>query len=250
MTQDDPPRRSAASADLRQNGRARPRSTLLGCLGLGCVLLFPVLLFLPTDEPGVPRWIASLVPLCGLGIAAAGVWLVARVPASAPPHSSDPLAPLTGEGRSPMRDMPAGRSNRIAFALCAALTGICAVGYLLATLVVRPGDVLPGTLLAASAGGTLASYALLATRRNVPMPALRWVTSPVGRGVSPQAVPFLLVGAVAYTWSLVVAFEAGYAWAALGTGIAILLACLAGPVGQRLPRDRDAEPRLRSRADR
>lgn len=250
MTPDEPPRRSAASADLRQNGRASPRSTLLGCLGLGCVLLFPVLLFLPTDEPGVPRWIASLVPLCGLGIAAAGVWLVARVPASAPPHSSDPLAPLTGAGRSPVRDVPARRSNRIAFTVCVALAVVCLVGYLLATLVVRPRDVLAGTLLAALAGGTLGSYAILATRRSVPMPALRWVTSPVGRGVSPQAVPFLLVGAVAYTWALIVAFEAGYAWAALGAGIAILLACLMGPVGQRLPHDRDAGPRLRSRADR
>lgn len=250
MTPHEPRQQSEAGAELLQQGRASAKSTLLGCLGLCCVLLLPALLFLPAEGPGVPRWMSSLVPLCGVGIAAVGVWLVARVPASAPPRSSDPLAPLTGAGRSPVREVPARRSNRIAFASCVALAAGCGVGYLLATFVVRSRGVLPGTLLAAIAGGALAAYSILTTRRRVPTPAVRWVTLPVGGGVSSQPVPFLLVGAAAVAWSLIVAFEAGYAWAALGAGVAIVLASLLGAIGQHPPRDPDARPRFRSPADR
>ncbi len=222
-----PPARDAAKA----------RSTLLGCLGLCCVLLLPALLFLPTDASGLPRWLASLVPLCAVFIAAVGVWLVARVPASAPRHSNDPLSPLTGAGRRPVREVPARRANRLAFACCVALTALVGLGYLLASAADRSGGVLPGTLLAALAGSVLVAYALLATRRRAPMPALRWVIAPVGGGMSPQPIPFVLIGSVAFVWALIVAFEAGYAWAALGAGATILVVALLGPVGQRLPRE-------------
>jgi len=222
-----------AAADRRAYG-----STLSGCFGLVCVLALPALLFVPLDAD-LPRWVLALVPLVGVVVAGLGVWLVARVPPSGPQRRGDPLQPVTGTGRAPIRDVPAALSNRLALAACAALSALGCAGYLLTSLAATQRDILPGTLLAALAGGALVAYAMLALRRRAPLPAWRWQRLPLGSGVAAQPLPFLLLGGVALVWALIVAFEAGYAWAALGATLTVLAAALLGPLGQRMPpRDR------------
>ena len=210
-------------------------STLSGCLGLVCVLALPALLFLPLD--GLPVWLARLVSLVGVGVAAVGVWLVARVPAAPSQRPADPLRPLTGEGRVPIREVPANRANRVGFAVALTLTLLCLVGYLLAVVAPQRRDVLAGTLLCTAAGSVLLVYGALVARRRVPAPALRWLRAPIGGGGAYPPVAFLLVGGVSLVWALLVAFEAGYAWAAAITTLVVLCGALAGPIVIRLPPD-------------
>jgi hypothetical protein len=225
-----PARRLDDAAAPRQYG-----STLSGCVGLVCVLALPALLFLPLDTLALPPWLARLVPLVGVGVAALGVWLVARVPAAPALRRADPLRPLTGDGRVPLREAPAERANRVSFAAASLLTALCVVGYLLASAAARNRDVLGGTLLSAAAGSALVVYSALVALRRLPPPALRWVRTPIRGGGGYPPVAFLLLGGVALVWALLVAFEAGYAWAAAGAALLTLLGALAGPIGQRLP---------------
>jgi hypothetical protein len=231
------PEDDARPARLRDDAPV-PRqygSTLSGCVGLLCVMALPALLFLPLDTLAMPPWLARLVPLVAVGVAALGVWLVARVPAAPALRSADPLRPLTGEGRVPLRESPAERVNRVSFAAASLLAALCVVGYLLASTAAHDRDVLGGTLLCTAAGSALVVYSVLAALRRLPAPALRWVRTPIrGRGGYPP-VAFLLLGGVALVWALLVAFEAGYAWASAGAALVILVGALAGPIGQRLP---------------
>ncbi len=89
------------------------RGTLLGCLGIACVLAMPALLFLPLDEWHVPGWVGVLVPLLALCALAVGAVLLARVP-SATASASDPWRPLTGAGMPPLLEHPAASGNRAA----------------------------------------------------------------------------------------------------------------------------------------
>jgi hypothetical protein len=208
-------------------------STLSGCLGLICVLALPVLLFLPLDGFDLAPWLGRLFPLAGVAISALGVWLVARVPAATGRRAADPLRPLTSEGHVPLREVPASRANQVSFVAAVALNGLCGVGALLVVLAPGTRDVLAGTLLCVSGGSASAVYAILAARGTLPAPALHWLRQPIRGGYPP--IWFLLVGGVSLVWALIIAFEAGYAWAAAATTLVILFGLLAGPVGQRLP---------------
>jgi hypothetical protein len=208
-------------------------STLSGCLGLICVLALPVLLFLPLDGFVPAPWFGRLLSLAGVAISAVGVWLVARVPAATSRRAVDPLRPLTSEGHVPLREVPASRGNRIGLAAAVALTALCGAGVVLVVFAPHARDVLSGTLLCAGGGCASAVYAILAARGTLPAPALRWLRQPIRGGYPP--VWFLLVGGVSLVWALIIAFEAGYAWAAAATTLVILLGLLAGPAGQRLP---------------
>lgn len=212
-------------------------STLSGCVGLICVLALPALLFLPLDGFGFSPWLARLFPLVGVAVSAVGVWLVARVPAATGRRATDPLQPLTSEGHVPLREIPASRANRVGFAAAVALTGVCAVGAMLVVVAPHPRDVLAGTLLCTAGGSASAVYAILAARGTLPAPALNWLREPIRGGAYPP-IWFLLVGGVTLVWALLIAFEAGYAWAAAATTLVILIGALAGPLGQRLPQRR------------
>jgi len=228
------PRDERVQPDTPRKGLAAGRPPLLGCIGLLCILALPALLFVPVEMLALPRWLAPLVPLLGVGLAAVGVWLVALVPPTTPPRSGDPLRPLTVEGRVPIREQPATTANQAGMAVAVLLVLLSAGGYLLVSAAPSRWSALAGILLATGAGALLVVYALLAARRHLPVPAWRWVRMPVRAGLATQSMPFLLLGAVALVWAQIAAFEAGYAWAVLGVGILILCGALAGPIGQRL----------------
>ncbi len=211
----------------------RYSSTISGCLGVICVFALPSLLLLPFDILNLSRPLDRLIPLAGVGVSAIGVWLVARVPASATRGAADPLHPLTGEGRIPLRELPAGRANHVGFGIAVALAAACVVGAVLVGLAPHARDVLPGTICCAAAGAALVLYAILASRGTIPSPALHWVRVPIRGGAYP--VGFLLLGGISLVWALLIAFEAGYAWAAAATALVILVGLLAGPTGQRIP---------------
>ena len=74
------------------------RGTLIGCVGLAGVLALPLMLFLPLETWGLPRWAFLVAQLLGFGAFGGGIWLLARVPSTARTQSNDPLHPLTARG--------------------------------------------------------------------------------------------------------------------------------------------------------
>lgn len=212
------------------------RATLIGCLGILCVLTLPALLFIPVEQLSLPAWLARLVPLVGVGAAALGSWLLGRVPADAGPRVRDPLHPLTGSGRPPVVERPATTANRISLAVVVTLAVCCAVGYCVVTFSVKDRGLLSGTVLTSVAGAALLVVSLLAVVQRAPVPAWRWVRLPLGGGPSYQALPPGLIGFIALAWALLLAAGAGYVWAPLGVGALILGGALAGPALQRMPR--------------
>jgi hypothetical protein len=223
------------------------RGTLTGCLGIVCVMALPAILFLPVETWGLPEWALRLVPLVAVGFALAGAALLSRVPTAATGRSSDPRRPLTGAGRPPLMERPAGEENRAALLIAWALVVVCVIGYLSVSFARRPAGVVAGTLLASAAGGTLVVYGALALARRLPAPAWRWVRTPISGAGSAQSLPFAAAGVIALAWALFVAAGEGYAWAPLGVGVLILGGALIGPLAQRLspPRGPGGPPRER-----
>lgn len=210
------------------------RATLIGCLGILCVLALPAILFLPVETWHLPPWALRLVPLVAIGLALIGAMLLARVPAAAPARSRDPLRPLTGRGTSPLQERPAEPRNRTALLAVWLLLALCLCGYLVVSFVARDAGALPGSLLATAAGTALVVYAALAAARRLPLPAWRWVRVPIAGGLSPQVLPPAAVGALSVAWALVVAAGEGYGWAPLGVGALIVGGALVGPAARRL----------------
>ncbi len=122
----------AISARLTPMARWRPpgplpnrfnRATLLGCLGIACVMALPLLLFLPLDEWSVPGWLALLAPLAGIAGLAVGAGLLMRVPSGGAP-ARNPFAPLTAAGAPPLVERPATAANRAGAAIALALFAV------------------------------------------------------------------------------------------------------------------------------
>lgn len=210
------------------------RGTLIGCLGILCVLALPAILFLPVETWHLPPWGLRLVPLVAISLALIGAVLLAHVPPSAPVRSRDPMRPLTGRGASPLQERPAEPRNRTALLAVWLLLALCLCGYLLVSFVARDAGTLPGTLLASAAGTALVIYGALAAARRLPLPAWRWVRVPISGGLAPQALPPAAAGALSVAWALIVAAGEGYAWAPLGVGVLIVGGALAGPAARRL----------------
>jgi hypothetical protein len=213
------------------------RDTLLGCVGIGCVLGMLGLFFLPLDVWHVPGWLALLVPLLALGVLALGAWLLMRVPAGSLPIARDPLRPLTGAGRAPVVERPATAANRLSagLTLSLALTGAAAVGVI-ATGAFHRRALLPAILVTGLVGCALVGFGVLVGAGRVPPPAWRWVRMPL-RGAARSAIPLGLAGFAALLWALLVAADAGYRWGVIGLGLLVVGFVLAAPLARRAPRE-------------
>ena len=219
------------------------RGTLLGCVGLAGVLLLPVMLFLPIETWGLPRWAFLLLELLAFGALGGGIWLLARVPSSARIRSNDPLRPLTARGMAPVLERPAGRANRLGVGAVWALLALCLAGFALAAFDTGQSFAVPsGMAVVAIAGLTLAIYGLCIAFGRLEPPALRWVRTPATAQWLPQGGSVTLLGLTLLGWALLVAAEAGFAWGAIGL-VALLLGTLfLAPNLRRLPtRGRQAD---------
>src|SRR5579859_8138591 len=81
------------------------RETLLGCLGLACVLLTLPLIWFALGS--APSWLARALPLVAFALVVLGITLTLRVPGGLTPRSRDPRRPLTRAGTSPVMERPA-----------------------------------------------------------------------------------------------------------------------------------------------
>ena len=97
MSQDGPPIHD--QEELAPPARIT-RETLVGCLGLACVLLALPLLWLAVGVGG--GWLAHVLPLLAFIAAIGGAALTVVVPASRVTRSSDPQPwRITSRGRPP-----------------------------------------------------------------------------------------------------------------------------------------------------
>jgi hypothetical protein len=207
------------------------RDTLLGCLGLFCVLLTLPLLWLAVGAGS--GWLAHVLPLLAFAAAIGGAALTLRVPAGGAIRSSDPQRPLTHAGSTPSIERPATRANRLAWALSAALTTCALGGYALE--VIRTSAVW-GLTLMLGAGLLLLAQGLLVGGGRLPAPALRWLRLTIYGGAGRQSAPLIAVGFVTMAGALFLALLDGYRWGPLGLALLVVTLALIAPFARRMPR--------------
>ncbi|HEX9037163.1 MAG TPA: hypothetical protein VF808_09265 [Ktedonobacterales bacterium] len=206
------------------------RDTLLGCFGLGCIMLALPLLWIGFSMPA--SWAARLIPLAAFGAGAVGVALTMRVPGAAPLRSRDPRRPLTRAGALPVVERPATLGARISFGVAAGLMGCACVGYVVE--VVAPGREPPwGLLVSLCAGVSLCGLSVAALFRPAVAPALRWQRLSVGAGAARQAGALAAAGLVGIGATLLLALMDGYWWGEIGLAALILLLVCFSPLARR-----------------
>lgn len=234
MSQDGPP--ANENSDLAPPARFT-RETLLGCLGLLCVLLTLPLLWLAV---GVGKgWLAHLLPLLAFVAAIGGAALTLRVPSGRIARSSDPERPLTHDGSPPTIERPASPANRLMLALSVALVFCAIAGY--AAEVIASGAVW-GLLLMLGAGVALLAQGGSISVGWLPAPAMRWLRLSIYGETIRQSAPLLAIGFVTLAGALFLALLDGYAWGPLGLGLLVVALALLTPFARRMPR-RDVPPR-------
>jgi hypothetical protein len=209
------------------------RATMLGCLGLACVLLTLPLLWLAVGIGG--GWLAHVLPLLAFVAAIGGAALTLVVPASHVTRSSDPQRPTTHQGGAPMLERPAAPANRLCWATAAFLI-VCAVaGFGAESL--TGGGAIWGLALMLVAGALLLALGGLIGFGLIPPPALRWLRLSIYSGPTRQSVALLATGFVTIGGALFLALLDGRMWGVLG--LALLVAALAfmAPLARRIPRD-------------
>lgn len=210
------------------------RGTLIGCVGILCVLALPALVFLPFEDFRLPTWLLRLTLLVGLSLVPCGIWLLGQVPSGFVPRPADPLHPLTSEGRPPIVERPATRGNRVALAIVAGLGLLALAGCIVACFApLGQHDVVVGTEIASASGLCALALSVLIGARRAPVPALNWVRAPIAGGGGKSAFALGFGGGVVVAWSLSVAGFAGYTWARIGLGMFVLFGVLLGPILQR-----------------
>jgi len=211
--------------------------TLIGCLGICCVLAMPVLLFLPLESWDEPFWMQLLVPLVAFGSVALGTALLARVPPGILPRSRDPRFPLTGAGALPLRETPATVRNRLALCVVGLLCLLIALGVLLAVASgAEEPALLAGVLVAGAAGVLLALDGAVVALHRAPIPAWRWIRAPVQARRTPRGTPLALAGVATALWALLMLAYAGLVVGAVGMALLLLAGVLAAPLAQRTDR--------------
>lgn len=212
------------------------RGTLMGCLGLAGVMALPLMLFLPLETWGLPRWMFLFVQLLAFCAFGGGIWLLARVPSTARAQSNDPLRPLTAQGRVPVRERPARWPNRLGLCVIGALLALGIAGFALAAFDVTWQAAVPaGMLVDCLAGMALAAYGVGIAYGRFGPPALHWVRTPVMAHWLPQGGSVMLMGLTLTAWALLVAAEARFAWGAVGLVVLLLAIVVIAPTIRRLP---------------
>jgi hypothetical protein len=212
------------------------RGTLMGCVGLLGVLALPLILFLPLEDWGLPRWVFLLVQLLAFCALGGGIWLVARVPSAVRARSNDPLHPLTADGVAPVLERPARWPNWVGVGIVWAFIALAAAGSAFATL--DTGDrngISRGLPIVSFAGLALAAYGFCVALSLLEPPALRWVRTPATSSWLPQGGSLMLIGLSLLGWALMIAAEAHYSWGAIGLVALLLLVVLIAPVLRQLP---------------
>jgi hypothetical protein len=211
-------------------------STLLGCLGLVGVMTLPLLLFLPFEDWDLPRWAILLLQLAAFGALGGGIGLLARVPSTVRPRSSDPRRPLTARGTAPVLERPARARNRIGLAAVVGLVVLGAFGFIVAAFGgTLDGSIAVGTTLVSLSGVALAIYGCCIALRKLEPPALRWVRTPATPSWLPQGGSLMLLGLTLLAWALMIAAEARFIWGAAGLVVLLLSVLLIAPAFRRLP---------------
>ncbi len=207
------------------------RETLLGCLGLFCVLLTLPLLWLAVVSE--PRWLAHALPPLAFAAAIGGAALTLRVPAGRAARSSDPQRPLTHAGSAPTIERPASRGNRLAWALTAALIACALAGYALE--VIRSGGAW-GLALMLVAGVSLMTQGILVGLGRMPMPALRWLRFTIYGQTGHQSAFLMASGFVTLAGALFLALLDGDRWGLFGLALLVVALVLIAPLARRMPR--------------
>ena len=216
--------------------------TLLGCLGIGCILLAMALLWVGVVV--ALGWFTRLIPLSLFALLAAGVSLMLRVPSGATPHSRDPRRPLTRAGARPVIERPATASARVNLALALGLTCAAGVGYL--AEVVAPSRGVAWPLIGAIIAGIgLWTQAVLVYLGMAPSPGWRWLRQSIGAAPA-RSGALAVVGLVAIGASLMLAFLEGFQWGAIGLAALLSLAVVLSPLARRAP---DLRRLVRSHSD-
>ncbi|HEU0027063.1 MAG TPA: hypothetical protein VFQ25_08100 [Ktedonobacterales bacterium] len=208
------------------------RETLLGCLGIACVLLLLPLLWLAAGAAS--SWLARALPLGAFALVVLGVVLTLRVPGALTPRSRDPRRPLTREGRAPLIERPATPLTRASFALAAGLGALAGAGYLLESG--AQGTHTPwGLLVSLIAGmGLMAQGVFVGAGRLTP-PALRWQRLAISGAAPWQGATLAAIGFVAVGGSLLLAMLEGYTWGAAGLAALLLILVVSAPFARRTP---------------
>jgi hypothetical protein len=225
MSEEETPR-----IDTPDQPRRLTRETLLGCLGLFCVLLTVPLLWLAAESGA--NWIGRALPLLAFTAAVGGAALALRVPSPGAVKSFDPLHPLTHSGGAPTREQPATTANRVALGLVVALTLAAVAGY---TVELTQPSASWGLELMGVAGAALVALGGLVALGYAPAPALRWQRVSIYGGLGRQTAPLFAIGLVALCGALFLALLDGYVWGPIGVALLIVAAVMLAPLARRAP---------------
>jgi hypothetical protein len=233
--------RSADHPDLAQPARFT-RDTLVGCLGLGCILLTLPLLWLAVGVGA--GWLSHVLPVLAFVAAIGGAALTLRVPGGSIARSTDPQRPLTHTGATPTIERPATRANRMAWACATALLLGALGGYI--AEITHPGS--PGGLaLMLATGALIVTQGILVGWERLPAPALRWLRLTIYGAAGRQSALLLAIGFIILSGALFLALLDGFVWGPLGLALLVAALVVITPLARRAPRRhgplRMAEPR-------
>lgn len=218
------------------------RATALGCVGILGVLALPIfLLVVALADWHLAPWLLQLLELVVFAAMAGGIWLLARVPGGGAAQGGqggegrDPRRPLTRAGRAPLIERPADAANRRSLLAVTLLAlGMMAV-YVVASSLAGKREYGLVVALAGLLGAACLALGVGIALGGVPVPAWRWVRTPVAARVLPQGIATSLLGAAALGWSLLAAAGAGYTWGAAGLALLLLVSVLLTPLARRWP---------------
>jgi MFS family permease len=209
------------------------RETLMGCLGIACVLLLLPLLWLGLGA--TTGWVARALPLVAFALVVLGAALTLRVPGGLTQRSRDPRRPLTRAGIPPVIERPATLASRASFALAAGLIVLAGAGYLVESGANGPHAPWGLFVSLASGAGLLAHGALVGMGRFT-APALRWQRISIIGGAHGQGGALAAIGFVTLGGSLLLALLEGFSWGVVGLTLLVTALVVAAPLARRAPR--------------